>query len=156
MSIMIFGSNKEKLQVPMICEPLASQPIAFCQRSYEHLSRLDLADSSDRSSRLEVDVLVGSDQYWDLTTGRIHWGMSGTVAIETKWVLFGPNLAPTQGQASPGLITHTLRVDTLPQDVIPSDRPLKSFWELESFGVPESDHSVYDKFQETVQFKNGR
>ena len=61
MSIMTFGSNKEKpqvcefvkvgltlrdgdsqqltlLAVPMICEPLASQPIAFCQNNYEHLS----------------------------------------------------------------------------------------------------------------------
>ena len=37
-----------------------------------------------------------------------------------------------------------------------SDRWLKAFWELESFGVPDSDHFVYDKFQETVQFKNGR
>ena len=36
------------------------------------------------------------------------------------------------------------------------DRWLKAFWELESFGVPDSDRSVYDKFQETVQFKNGR
>ena len=73
MSIMTFGSNKEKSQVcefvkvgltlrdgdsqqltllavPMICEPLASQPIAFCQNNYEHLSGLDLADSSDGHS----------------------------------------------------------------------------------------------------------
>ena len=84
--IMTFGSDKEKQQVcefvkvgltlrdgetqhltlfavPIICEPLASQPIAFCQNNYDHLSGLDLADSSDWCCRLEVDVLVGSDQY---------------------------------------------------------------------------------------------
>ena len=36
------------------------------------------------------------------------------------------------------------------------DRWLNAFWELESFGVPDSDRSVYDKLQETVRFKNGR
>ena len=142
----------------MICEPLASQPIAFCQNNYEHLSGLDLADSSDGHSRLEVDILVGSDQYWDLITGRTRHGVSGPVAIDTRleWVLSGPTSFPTREQPSSGLVTHTLRVDALPQDVTTSDRWLKAFWELESFGVPDSDHSVYDKFQETVQFKNGR
>lgn len=111
-SIMTFGSYEEKSQVcefvkvgltlqdgdsqqltllavPMICEPLASQPIAFCQNNYEHLSGLDLADSSDGHSRLEVDILVGSDQYWDLITGRTRRGASGPVAIDTRlgWVL---------------------------------------------------------------------
>ena len=94
-SIMTFGCNEEKPQVckfvkvgltlrdgetqqltllaiPMICEPLASQPIAFCQNIYEHLS--GLADSSDGHSRLEVDILVGSDQYWDLITGKKRCG----------------------------------------------------------------------------------
>ena len=142
----------------MICEPLASQTIAFCQNNYEHLSGLDLADSSDGHSRLEVDILVGSDQYWDLITGRTRRGASGPVAIDTRlgWVLSGPTSFPTREQPSSGLVTHTLRVDALPQDVTTSDRWLKAFWELESFGVPDSDHSVYDKFQGTVQFKNGR
>ena len=62
----------------------------------------------------------------------------------------------TQEQPSSGLVTHILRVDALPQDVITSDRWLKALWELESFGDPDSDRSVYDKFQETVQFKDGR
>ena len=132
-SIMTFGSNEEKSQVcefvkvgltlqdgdsqqltllavSMICEPLASQPIAFCQNNYEHLSGLDLADSSDGHSRLEVDILVGSDQYWDLITGRTRRGASGPVAIDTQlgWVLSGPTSFPTQEQSSSGLVSHTL------------------------------------------------
>ena len=74
MSIMTFGSNEEKPQVckfvkvgltlrggetqeltlfavPMICDPLASQPIAFCRSSYEHLSGLDLADTRKEHRR---------------------------------------------------------------------------------------------------------
>lgn len=181
MSIMTFGSNEENSRVckfvkvgltlrggetkqltlftvPMICGPLASQPIAFCRNNYEHLSGLDLADSSDGCLRLEVDILVGSDQYWDLITGKTRRGASGPVAIDTRlgWVLSGPTTSPIKEQTSSGLVTHTLRVDGLQQDMVTLDRRLKSFWELESFGVPDSDRSVYDMFQETVQFKNGR
>ena len=88
--------------VPSICERLASPPIAFCRDNFEHLSGLDLADSSDGCSRLEVDILIGSDQYWDLITGRTRRGTNGPVAIETKlgWVLSGPTSSPTQEQAS--------------------------------------------------------
>ena len=119
---------------------------------------LDLADSSDGCSRLEVDILVGSDQYWDLITGKTRRGASGPVAINTRlgWVLSGPTTSPIKEQTSSGLVTHTLRVDGLQQDMVTLDRRLKSFWELESFGVPDSDRSVYDMFQETVQFKNRR
>lgn len=60
-----------------------------------------------------------------------------------------------QGQSSSVLSLTHFRVDVLSQDVSALYRKPKSFWELESFGVPDSDCSVYDKFQETVKFKDG-
>ena len=43
-------------------------------------------------------------------------------------------------------MTHTLRVDSLSlESQLLGDR-LKSSWELESFGITDSDHSVYDDF----------
>ena len=35
--------------------------------------------------------------------------------------------------------------DAMAQDVATLDDRLETFWELESFGVPESDRSVYDR-----------
>ena len=77
--------------VPVICEPLVSQPISACANEYQHLAALDLADYSDRSSCLEVD-LIGSDFYWELVTGGVRRGSKGPIAIHTKlgWVLSGP------------------------------------------------------------------
>ena len=98
--------------VPSICEPLACQPINLCVE-FDHLSQLQLADSSDSEARMEVDILIGSDYYWELTTGRTRRGKSGPVAIYTKlgWVLSGPVHSPEINQASVTLIsTHTLRV----------------------------------------------
>ena len=52
--------------VPMICDPLVSQLISFCVSEYPHIASLDLADNSDGTSKLMVDMLIGSDYYWEL------------------------------------------------------------------------------------------
>ncbi len=66
----------------------ASQPIDLCATRYQHLSDLDLADSSNDEPIMEVDMLIGSNYYWDLTTGETCRGESGPVTIRTKlgWV----------------------------------------------------------------------
>ena len=70
--------------VPMICEPLAIQSIPACIEENQHLASHDLADFSDTSSSLRVDILIGSDYYWSLVTGEICHGDSGPIAIHTK------------------------------------------------------------------------
>ena len=37
---------------------------------YSHLAQLDLTDVSDGNSRLEIDILVGCDCYWDVVPGQ--------------------------------------------------------------------------------------
>ena len=80
------GSDQrlELFTVPTICEPLISQPIAFCTKWYGYLSQLDLADDCDGTSAMNIDLLIGADHYWNLTTGRTIRGGSGPVAIHTK------------------------------------------------------------------------
>ena len=97
LTIMTFGSKEEKSQicksarvgllhkdgraqqlrllvVPLICEPLTYQPISFCRANFDHLYDLDFADLSNSSSCAAVDILIGSDLYWDLVTGEsIAW-----------------------------------------------------------------------------------
>jgi hypothetical protein len=57
------------LIIPYICNPQTSQPITFSRNTYNHINELDLADSADVGVTLEVDVLLGSDTYWNLVTG---------------------------------------------------------------------------------------
>ena len=42
------GTNKELelFTVPLICKPLAAQPISLCVANYSHLAQLELAYSS--------------------------------------------------------------------------------------------------------------
>lgn len=93
MSILTFGSTKrldqsckvvqiwmklkdgsdhylELFTEPTICKHLTSQPIAFCIERYGHLSRLNLTDYSDGDSEMGVDILIGTDHYWNIMTGR--------------------------------------------------------------------------------------
>ena len=92
--------------VPVICEPLSSQPVTLCQDTFDHIMNLDLADPSDGCSQLDVDILIGSDQYWDLATGNTCRGIDGPVAIETGlgWVLSGP--VP--------MTTHVFKINAAP------------------------------------------
>ena len=85
-------------------------------------------------------------------------GTSGAIAINTAlgWVLSGPVDSASQGAPSTCLVTHTLRVDGLPQDCQVLDDQFKSFWELESFGISISERSVYDEFGNSVRFVEGR
>ena len=145
------------LVVPFICNPLTSQPINRSGENYEHLLGLDLADSANIADSLEVDVLIGSDSYWSLVTGRIVRGKSGPTAIHTKvgWILSGPvdqqevttNLSLTS--------THTLRIDAYPVGSSLDDC-LKQFWELESLGIMEGETSMYEKFVQRIKFDGHR
>ena len=101
----------QALVVPVICNPLISQPISNTKETFEHLVDLELADSANEDDCLEVDALIGSDVYWSLVTGEVQRRNSGPMAIRTKvgWVLLGPtsDLA-TSINLSVCKTTHTL------------------------------------------------
>ena len=69
------------LSVSYTCEPLSIQPISLCPEMYSHPSCLELADASDGSKPMEVNLLIGSDYYCQLITGEIRRGEDGPVAL---------------------------------------------------------------------------
>ena len=145
--------------VPLICEPLAGQPISICAEEYGHLSPLSLADTSDGETSLEVDMLLGADYYWDLVTGETRRGKTGPIAISTRlgWVLSGPAHSLKQCSTTVSLITtHTLQQLPDEETLKKLDCELRAFWELESLGIKDPDTSVYEEFGNSIQFKKGR
>jgi len=139
------------MTTPVICEPLTAQPLSLCVSSYDHLSGLELADTSDGNAPIEVDLLIGSDYYRQLATGRVSRGDDGPVAVETKlgWVLSGPATAADCCL----LTTHALRIDSREEESL--NDTLHAFWELESLGISES-LSVHQEFRESTSSKDGR
>ena len=148
------GSNKEieLYVVPHICDPLTMQDVS--QSKFTHLERLDLADVPQDSS-LQVDLLIGSDLYWQFVTGETVRGTEGPVAVKTTlgWVLSGPT-QPTDPTVSL-IATHTLHVGNVSNREL--NDTLKLFWDLESMGIqPLSNDPVSDYFTNTVRMVDGR
>lgn len=85
--------------IPTICEPLVGKPVSMYVRQHSHLLGLELADFSDTALNMPIDMLIGSDHYWQLVTGSICRGTSGRVAVHTKlgWVLSGPSSVDEHG-----------------------------------------------------------
>ena len=149
------------LTVPLICEPLCGQPISHAKEHYEYFTKLDLADHSSDAEQIEVDMLIGCDHYWKLVTGKVISKGEGPTALHTRlgWVLSGPVQGVlSQNTACNLLSTHALMVDDYVQGESDRtlDKTLKSFWDLESFGVREGEADVYQQFQKQIAFKDGR
>ena len=181
MSIMTFGSREKKpqecsvvkvtmqlkdkgerqlqmLSVPFICQPLFVPPVRFHPGEFAHLRQLELADTFGEEREFQPDILIGSDHYWDITTGETIRGNGGPVAMYTHlgWVLSGPIPVDASDACSTNLVTtHVLRVDAGSCDT-GMDEQLKAFWELESLGVRENEDSVLDNFKESISFRDGR
>ena len=129
--------------VPIICAPLQNQRIEVAVREFPHLEGLELADSVHDKSELEVDLLVGSDFYWQLMTGRVQKGEAGPTAIELHlgWILSGPSISTNARSVSANITqTHVLRIAEAPDPVVdPLREDLSKFWLLESMGIQPSD-----------------
>ena len=141
------------LTVPVICEPLAVQPISLCRDTYNHLSCLELADASDGNTPSEVYLLIGSDYYWQQLTGEIRRGEEGPIAVLTRfgWVLSG--LMAAAGQEAPVVAlvsTHTLRVDAEADHLKELDDC------LHSQGVRGGEDPLLEEFNNKIRFQNGR
>ncbi len=52
--------------------------------------------------------------------------------------------------------THVLKVDTQPTEYDRLEGQLRSFWELESLGISETEKTMYDEFLSSVASQDGR
>ena len=86
--------NREKISinayaVPLICNPLKDQVFDIEGHCFEHLKGFKFGDCFDGGD--EIHVLIGSDFYWEVFTGKVARGENGAVGLNTKvgWVLSG-------------------------------------------------------------------
>lgn len=135
------------LSVPIICLPIKSQPVNSAKQKFTDLKETDFASSGVGN---EIDLLIGSDMYWDIVTGKINRSVeSSLVAIETKfgWVLSGVHESVRgceKNETSTNNLIHTLRVDCCERETDVLDKQLNKFWELDSIGISKNEKSCYD------------
>ena len=141
---------------PVICSSL---PSLVNVSKYAHIKCLDLADSGSLR-RGDIDMLIGSDYYWQVVTGDIVNGDSGPVAISSMFgrLLSGPVDLPSIDSTS-----HSLVIIGKDQGILQStkDNPvaqmLKRFWENESIGILDTtEGEQLNEFLPEIQFNGAR
>ena len=134
-----------------------------------HLTELqdfELADHDPGSDGGKVDILIGSDYYWEVVTGEIKRDASGPVALNSKfgWILSGPAKHGRDQQrfTTASLVLQGSEVADASQN--PSDtslsEELRHFWETEAIGIIDNqEHPETDsQFLPSMNFdvKQGR
>jgi len=140
-------------------EPLVCQPISACVQQSKAFSGLYLADQSDGEGSLRVDMLIGSDYYWDLVTSSVCKIEGGPTAVHHKlgWVLSQPPFAKGSISCSMNLTTtHIPRFEAYSLESDSLNEQLRSFWELESLGIHGREKTVNDDFATRIAFCDGR
>ena len=129
-----------------ICSPL---PGTINLESYPSFLELDLADyNTATNSHDDIDVLIGSDYYWDVITGHVIRESNGLAAVSSKfgWLVSGPVQNTKNGDNH---VTSNLTLQQPNYSILNDEQPfnltdsLARFWDSESIGIvdyTESDH----------------
>ena len=145
--------------MPVISSMVHGQCPRQTVRNYPNLAGLTFAE--DCEGEVQVDILVGADQYWNLAIGEVIRGESEPTAIHTKvgLVLSGPvhYQVPSSSTTINLTSTHVLKCQvTNHPDLDLLDSNLERFWRLESLGIVPNESSVYDHLQQQIRYDGNR
>ena len=138
--------NISALSFEAICSPVPSK---VSLHEHPHLLDLDLADciSGNMDSQDNIDVLIGSDYYWDIITGEVARGDDKLGAVSSKfgWLVSGPK----KGDSGAFHFTTSNLIVQKPYDFMESQNQatelansLNQFWDIESAGTTETSSKV--------------
>ena len=142
------GSQGE-IEISALCFPKICSAVSAKVNidNYEHLQGLQLADTSiAETSQQNIDVLIGSDYYFDVVSGDVIRDNNGTVAMTSLfgWILSGLTSVEESREkfVSTNLILERPELLTMsPFDIHSKNdelsNALQKFWDTELLGVRE-------------------
>ena len=133
------------------CSPVHSK---VSLHEHSHLIDLDVADyiSGNMDSQDNIDVLIGSDYYWDIITGEVARGDDKLVAVSSKfgWLVSGS----TKGDSGTAHFTTSNLIVQKPYDFMESQNQaielansLNRLWDIESTGFTGTSFKVNEDEQ---------
>ncbi|XP_067047620.1 uncharacterized protein [Acropora muricata] len=157
------GLNEEveisALSFPVICSSLQSKVDI---NKFPQLETLELADDFNDGNNDSIDILIGSDNYWNIVHGETIRCESGPIAISSKlgWLLSGPG-GESVGNATVSNLVITGELADYPFYTNEHDQlvnTLKHFWETESIGIkPEQvEESTRNSFIKDLSYDGKR
>lgn len=161
--IMNKSTTIEVLETPEISEAILAVPEKRI-RNYLYQNKLPLADKTYGDAKyFRLSILIGSDFYWKMVTGKVRRLSDDLVLSETilGWTVNG-STAPIDGN----ILQTSINVMKITSQQVQFDRnndvnsTLKTFWDLETMGIKaeqeqtEIENTVMENFNETIKFKN--
>jgi hypothetical protein len=147
------------LSFSKICAPLST---TLDIDQYPHLGGLELADDNllNNSASPEIDILIGSDHYYDIITGEIRRGDDGPCAVNSEfgWLICGG--AKTRNSKQDPTVANLVTVKTtvLPYDTLVRNEHeqltevLDKFWNTESIGIAQESEAIPQEFLRDVKY----
>ena len=157
----IIGTNGiiplELFSIDRLCGSIPGNKVSG--EAARQLEGYTLADKAAvHPGELQVHILVGLDQYWDIVYQRVHRSGFGPRLLDTRvgWVLSGA-ITPISSHLLSGRPGHCYFVSRLGTMEIDEGKCLEDilhrFWDLDSLGIKEVEESpVVRHFNDTVKF----
>lgn len=145
------------LTFPAICSNVSSK--VDVQR-YDHLRFLELADDVDIENNDTIDILIGSDYYWQFMTGNVVKGNNGPVAVESTlgWIISGV-VGQSKDQTNESLTNTNLVIESeigeSSNDKL--SETLEAFFNTENIDIQEKKSQVdQEQFTDKIIFDGER
>ena len=142
--------RKVTLGVPKICTDIKKQTYRFAVEKYRFLENLQLANQGHLEST-NIDLLIGSDTYWEFVTGEIKRDECTLVVQKSVfgYLVSGP-LTKTNS-SKPKSSLHVMKI-VFKQDNSLNEK-INWFWDLDTIGISDNKTSVYDKFIDSIKLR---
>ena len=132
--------------VDFVYSPITNQYIEFSQANYSHLIWLHLADMATGETGLDIDLLIGADQYHSIVLGQTIPSDTGRGPTATLtrlgYTLSGPiDLPANFSHVNTSLnVTHFMQIESSPMKTKPIEEFYENcLWDYETLGIKPAE-----------------
>ena len=153
------GKNRMKIEAYVVdrISDVNNEHVEVVKKDYPHLASIWFSDVCISQEILEVDILLGLDQLWDIQEDEVIRGEPGQpVAVKTKlgWVLSGP----LRGKNVDGLVQSNISLIINATNLSKKQKieeDVHKLWDLETLGIRRGDE-VYEDLLDRIKFSGER
>ena len=143
------------LGIKCIASPIYRAPVPA--EILSKIQHIPVNENLAYGSQLNIDVLIGLDNYWNVVEPGVQILGTGLVSQRSKFGSFVSGSYVTKNSSQHNSINKTLFC----QSKTPTESTIRRCWELDAIGIvnePFDDYPshCFEKFSETVTFGNGR
>ena len=149
------GGKRVKIECFVVNDisSIVTEHAELSKKDYPHLHNVYFSDVSKNEDMLPVDILVGSNFFWEFQMGEtIRGGPHEPVAVNTTlgWVLSGPVKGNFTTDANGNFV-----VDSTKQEKMQIDEEDHKLWDLDSLGIREKNE-VHEQLIDEIFFTGTR